>query len=244
MLSRQHISRWSAEIGACDAVLFTMESSPKTIDSVVSMLTERTLTILTAAPAVEGRRVSTNLLERIDVVIGSESELHALHGEGQGHESLEEIIHSLTEFCGLTVIVTDLKSPVRTVKGYNQYLDRPVVVESPSVRAFDRLAAAVGNGDVFSAAFALQALQRDHAQNGAAGSHHGWQDSESFFSQDTNLLDVLLEAVVVEAWVVKSGGGGYLTFPTRQQLDRWAHQAPKILGGPDLSAEPRSEAAR
>ncbi len=235
ILSAQHISRWSSEIGASDAVLFTMESSPKTIDAVLSLIPERTLTILTAAPAVEGRRVSTNLLERLDVVIGSESELHALHGEGQSHESIDSIILSLTEFCGLTVVLTDLKAPVRTVKGFNHDLGRPVLVESPAVRAFNRLGAAVGNGDVFSAAFALEALRRDRESNGAIGGPV-WQGVGSFFGQGTNLLDVMLKAVVVEAWVVKSGSGGFSTFPREADILKWNHQPPRVPEELELAA--------
>lgn len=228
ILAPQHISRWSAEIGESDAVLFTLESAPRTIDAVLDLVSETTLTILTAAPAAEGRGISTNLLEKIGVVIGSESDLHALHGGRPSHESTESVIRSLTEFCGLTVVVTDLKAPVRTVKGFNHDLIRPVFVESPSVRTFDRLGAAVGNGDTFSAAFALEALRRAHASDGSAGAR-GWRGPGSFFSQGTNLLDVMLQAVVAEAWVVKSGAGGFLTFPTQADIRKWAHQPPRVI---------------
>jgi GTP cyclohydrolase II len=227
-LSAQRISRWSAEIGASDAVLFTLEASPKTIDAVLTYVSDRTLKVLTAAPSFEGRRISTTLLERLDVVIGSESELRALHGESEGNESIASIVRNLTEFCGLTVIVTDLKSPIRTVRGFNQVLDKIVAVESPRVRAFDRLAAAVGNADAFSAAFVLSALRRGRSFNGSA-EPLSWQGRKSFFSEGTNLLDVLLEAVVVEAWVVKSGAGGYSTFPTQTEIQEWSHQPPRAL---------------
>ncbi len=234
-LAAQKISRWSAEIGSSDSVLFTLESSPKTIDAVLDVVSSTTLKILTASPAAEDRKVSTWLLEQLDVVIGSEGELLALYGDPEG-SSIDDVIQSLTDTCDLTVVVTDLKSVTRTVRGYNKYLPESVTVQSPSVRATDRYAAAVGNGDVFSAAFTLEALRREREQVSEVG-HPGWQSAESFFGTGSNLLDVLFESVIVEAWVVKSGGGGYTTFPTREQLKKWPHQAPRILAISDVAEQ-------
>jgi len=227
-LPAQRLSRWSAEIRESDVVIFTTEPSPKTFDTMLSLLPERTLTILHAAPVVEGRQVSTNLLERIDVVIGSVTELHAIYGDTDESERTTDIIKSLTDLCGLTVIVTDLKAPVRTVVGFNQELQDPVIVESPAVRMPERSVPVVGNRDVFTAAFAMESVVRKHRQD-EAGEKLGWQGSECFFGRQQNVLDVLLEAVVAEAWVVKSGSDGYLVFPRKRELAKWAHQPPRVV---------------
>jgi GTP cyclohydrolase II len=228
-LSAQSISRWATELRACDAVLFTLESSSETITAVLRMLPKTTLRVMTASPRLEGQRISTSLLERIDVVIGSEDELRALHADSR-RTSAEEIAANLAELCDLTIVLTDLKNPVRTVTGINPHLQSAVSVESPAVRPSDQLTAAVGNADAFSAAFTLIAIARARAE-AAPGGKPDWQSRGSFFSAGTHLLDVLYEAVIAEAWVVKSGGGGYPTFPTSEDLDRWSHHAPKVLRG-------------
>jgi GTP cyclohydrolase II len=230
ILSAQRILRWASELRLCDAVLFTLESSPETINAVLRMLPQTTLAIMTASPRLEGERISTDLLERLDVVIGSENELRALHADHHRTDSADDLARSLAELCGLTVVITDLKNPVRTVTSVNPYLKDFIAIESPAVRASDQLTAAVGNADAFSAAFALHTIKlaRSHRVDDA---EPDWQSQTSFFANSSNLFDVLYEAVIAEAWVVKSGGGGYSTFPTTEDLTKWSHRAPKVLRG-------------
>jgi len=96
------------------------------------------------------------------------------------------------------------------------------------VRSSEKLSAAVGNADVLSAAFTLEVLRLAGNQC-TEGEPYVWQSDQSFFAQPSNLLDVLIEAVVAEAWVVKSGAGGFDTFPRTSDLASWVHQPPKVL---------------
>jgi 3,4-dihydroxy 2-butanone 4-phosphate synthase/GTP cyclohydrolase II len=236
VIPAQSISRWSLELRNSDAVTFTLETSPDTINAVLRMVPTPTLGVLTASPVLEGTRIATELLERIDVVIGSESELRGLLGAAHPGNA-EDVGRRLAELCGLTVVITDLKGSVRTVMGVNPYLPGAVVVESPAVRSSEKLNAAVGNADVLSAAFTLEVLRL--ARDQRSGDEPAlWQSDQSFFARPSNLLDVLVEAVVAEAWVVKSGAGGFDTFPRKSDLASWVHQAPKVLRIAG-SAEPR-----
>lgn len=243
-LPAQNISqRWGNQLRECDAVLFTLETSPETINAVLHMLPDSTLTIMTASPTLEGGRISTDLLERLDVVIGSENELRALHVDQHHSDSAVDLARSLCELCSLTVVMTDLKNPIRKVTGFNRYLPEPIIIESPTVRPSDHVTAAVGNADAFSAAFAAQTLKIWSGSRELPDDLPDWQSAESFFARGSNLLDVLYEAVIAEAWVVKSGGGGYSTFPTTEDLARWSHQNPKIVAGENqrLSEPPQED---
>jgi hypothetical protein len=81
----------------------------------------------------------------------------------------------------------------------------------------------------------LETLRRYRSSNGTDG-NIGWQGQGSFFGQATNLLDVILQAVVVEAWVVKEGAGGFRTFPTHADIEKWVHQPPQVLDDMQPSA--------
>jgi GTP cyclohydrolase II len=227
VLPVQSMSRWSAELRGSAAVMFTLETAPDTINAVLRMVPGKTLGVLTASPVVETNRIATELLERLDVVIGSENELRALLGTPHAGDA-ESVGRRLAELCSLTVVITDLKNPVRTVMGINPYLPTAVLVESPAVRPSEKLSAAVGNADVLSAAFTMEVL-RLFSQQQTEQQPTTWQSERSFFATSSNLLDVLVEAVVAEAWVVKSGAGGFGTFPRKTDLASWAHRAPRVL---------------
>jgi GTP cyclohydrolase II len=225
-LSPQEIDNWAREIREARAVLFTLEMSAETIGTVLTMLPDATLAILTASPLLETHRIPTELLERLDVVIGSGPEIDALMEvkPSEAAASLESA-RRLARLCSVTVIVTDLKSAVRRVIGLAHGDAAEIRVVSPEVRlANDRISPAVGNGDVFSAAFALESLRR--AQSDSLGGE--WPGENGFYGRDSNLLDVLYRAVVPEAWVVKSGGGGFANFPSSQDLEQWRHSSPVI----------------
>jgi GTP cyclohydrolase II len=225
-LPSQEIANWAVELRAARAVLFTLEMSAETIGTVLTMLPNSTLAILTASPSLETHRIPTELLERLDVVIGSANEIDALMGTKPGSSAGPFESHRrIAELCGLTVVVTDLKNPIRRVIGVAHGSAPEVRVASPEVRLPRvRLSPAVGNGDVFSAAFALETLRR--TQNG--GEQTGWPGRDGFYARDSNLLDILYQAVIPEAWVVKSGGGGFANFPTLHDLEHWKHSPPVI----------------
>jgi hypothetical protein len=109
-------------------------------------------------------------------------------------------------------------------------------VVSPPVRlSNERISPAVGNSDVFSAAFVIETLRRTQGDSPIGA----WPGKSGFYDRDSNLVDILYQAVGPEAWVVKSGGGGYLNFPFSQDIEQWRHNPPVIESSGHIDGESR-----
>ena len=224
-LRESSVDEWANEIGSRDVVMLTLEASEDAIERTLSHVSDETLVVLNASPTAEAPyKIDTATLEGVDVVIGSTEELRALLMTGGRVKAglpvatREDLARDLAELCGPTVIATDFRSPERTVIGIGPRYDEPVRVQSPRVRMTDRrrgISPAVGNGDTFCAAFSIEAVARRDGRKKSGRLRRWWRSERSPLNDPVVLLDILMDAVPAEAWVTKSRGGGYDSFPKR-----------------------------
>jgi len=231
-LRQRPIDERATEIGACDAVLITLEASADAVRRSINHARPDALVILTASPMAEfPYTLSTDTLEDVNVLIGSPYELHALlpHEqlpEPRGPVGARDVAWALAEQCGITVVATNFRSVERWVLAVNPDLDEPVLVRFPRIREMDPFAASVGMTDVFCAAFALAALELDVARRVPRAGV--WRADPSPFALGTNLLDVLVSALGPAAWVARSNGG-YDSFPRQgPALEEWCRRHPPV----------------
>jgi sugar/nucleoside kinase (ribokinase family) len=168
--------------------------------------------ILHASPAVEAPyELPTEILENVDVVIGSADELLALLPAQASSSPVTgvavEVARDLVEQCGVWAVVTDLRSELRRVAAVGPLTDDVVRVESPRVRQVG-VPDAVGSAAAFCAAWALAALRP--VQSATIATDVKWRETSSPLSDKSLLIDTLMTAAGAEAWVARSAGG-YLT---------------------------------
>jgi GTP cyclohydrolase II len=232
-LRQQSIDSRAQDIGSCDAVLITLEASEDAIRRSIGYRREDALVVLNASPVVERPyRLSTEILENVDILVGSPDELHALLPNKEASVlslsvGFESIARRLAELCGITVVITDFGRPERRVFAINPYVSAPVRVRAPQVRQYDTFAATIGMTDVFCSALTLAALALDEFQEipRAVGM---WRSEASPLAQHRNLLDIVMSAFGPAAWVGRSSGG-YDSFPRQgPALEEWCRKHPPI----------------
>jgi GTP cyclohydrolase II len=239
-LGEQHRTLGPAEVdecaevlGGCQVVLLTLEASQDAISRALAHARPDALVVLTASPSVDAvYRLDNRVLDRVDIVVGSGDELWGLLSPRppSGDDLAERAAVDLSDTCQRTVIATDLRAPVRRVIAVNPYLRTPVRVRPPRVRIPGSrgglIATAVGNTDVLCSALALSTYERGQGSPGRPGF---WSSEDSPLADRNQLIDILMKAVLPEAWVASSRGG-YPQFPSRGPLfDTWCTEHPAQL---------------
>lgn len=237
-LRKGSIDACASEIAYSDVVFITLEASGDAITQTVEHVSDTALVVLNASPRIERPySVATRTLERVDVVIGSERELHELlasDGGGTGSwESAEDMARELAEVCGLTVVMTSFRSQIRYAVAVSALFDEIVEVTSPRVRleqVAQGLSTAVGNGDVFCAAFGLYAMALIKAREDNQTSIV-WSGENSPLGDVRTVVDILMRSIQPEAWVTGSKGG-YENFPVRgPSFEQWCLDHPARFEG-------------
>ena len=226
----------SGVIKASDAVVITLETADDAISQVVQSARNGSLVVLHASPAVEDPyELPTEVLEDVDVVVGSPHELAALlpgqrNGAPRKNPDIGQIARDLVEQCGVIVIVNDHRSEDRrviSVSGMNQEVVR---VGLPRVREVG-VPDAVGGAAVFCAAWTLAALAKDPSPKKRMKAK--WRSDASPLNDRRNLIDTLVTAAGAEAWVTRSPGG-YRSFPRRgPEFEAWLLNHHGIYEGDD-----------
>jgi GTP cyclohydrolase II len=248
-LSAASIEDFSNAIGTSRALLLTLEVSEAAIRESLSVAPPGGLVVLTASPIASGDyEIDSAVLDDVDVIIGSRSELIALISseEDESGATFGEVIVELSKLLpGVTIIGTDFRSALRRVIATNTHMQRPVILQSPIVRVTQRgggpgVSAAVGNTDAFVAAFTVALLQLECTRS-VPREKGVWRTGESSpLALSHNVVDALSPALSAEAWVTRSKDGGYVHFPKGvADYFKWSKAHPPI--NEDVGGAPKDE---